>query len=209
MAYSHPLTSIGKQSVGSTSNLFQGYFSHVEFRKGGYDQAATSYDPAANDMYLGVFQEGVLEVSREDSEYLGTLFPRVVELLSPTQVGMKFSGEMAELHKNNLHLMVGGDVESASNFIYPGASCDFSSVFGSLRAIRKRCDGFLMEAVLFKTIGSGPVSIGGSDNVVQSPIEFSALDDANGDFGGDENAPLGWIYAPDPAAGSTNPGAVE
>ena len=209
MAYSHPLTSIGKQSVGSTTNLFQGYWSHVEFRKGGYDSGANSYDATANDMYLGVFQEGVLEVSREDAEYLGTLFPRIVELLSPTQVGMKFSGEMAEFHKNNLHLMVGGDVESASNFIYPGASCSFASVFGSLRCARKRCDGFIMESVLFKTIGSGPVTLGSSDNVAQSPIEFSALDDTNGDFGGSADEPLGWIYAPDPAAGSTNPGSYE
>ncbi len=209
MAYSHPLTSIGKQSVGSTTNLFQGYWSHVEFRKGGYDQAASEYDATAKDMYLGVAQEGALEISREDAEYMGTLFPRVVELLSPTSVGMTFSANLAELHKNNLSLMVGGDVESASNFVYPGASCSFSEVFGSLRAIRERCDGFLMETVLFKTIGSGPVNIAGSDNVVESASQFQALDDSNGDFGGSSSAPLGWLYAPDPAAQSTVPGAVQ
>ena len=89
MAYQHPLTSIGKQSVGSTNNLFQGYWSHVEFRKGGFLQTASAYDATAKDMYLGVVQEGVLEVSREDNEYLGTTFPRVIELLSPAQVGMR------------------------------------------------------------------------------------------------------------------------
>lgn len=212
MAYQHPLTSIGKQSVGSTNNLFQGYWSHVEFRKGGYLQTADSYDAAARDMYLGVVQEGVLEVSREDNEYLGTTFPRVIELLSPAQVGMKFSGEIGELHKANLHLMVGGDIMSDdddSKFIYPGASCSFASVFGSLRALRKRCDGFIMEACLFKTIGSGGFQIGGAAEVISSAAEFSALDDSNGDFGGSAAAPLGWIYAPDPAAGSTVPGAVE
>ena len=209
MAYSHPLTSIGKQSVGSTTNLFQGYWSHVEFRKGGYDQAADSYDGSAKDMYLGVAQEGALEISREDSEYMGTLFPRVVELLSPTSVGMTFSANLAELHKNNLALMVGGDVEAASNFIYPGATCSFSDVFGSLRCIRERCDGFMMETVLFKTIGSGPLNIGSSDNVIEAAAQFQALDDSNGEFGGSSSAPLGWLYAPDPAAKSTRPGDVE
>lgn len=209
MPYSHPLTSIGKQSVGSTTNLFQGYWSHVEFRKGGYDPAGSSYDASNKDMYLGVAQEGALEVSREDAEYMGTLFPRVVELLSPTQVGMTFSANLAELHKNNLALMVGGDVETASNFVYPGASCSFTDVFGSLRCIRERCDGFLMEAVLFKTIGSGPVSLAGSDNVIESASQFQALDDSNGEFGGGPTKPLGYIYAPDPTAGSTVPGNVE
>lgn len=206
--YNHPLNTIGKQSVGSTNNLFQGYWSHVEFRKGGYNEDGTNYDASNKDMYLGVVQEGVLEVSREDNEYLGTTFPRVIELLSPAQVGMKFSGEIGELHKANLHLMVGDSIEATNNFIYPGASCDFGAVFGTLRALRKRCDGFIMEAVLFKTIGSGGFQIGGAAEVISSAAEFSALDDANGDFGGSAEAPLGWIYAPDPAAGSTNAGIV-
>ena len=211
MAYQHPLTSIGKQSVGSTSNLFQGYWSHVEFRKGGYAQGTTKYNAANKDVYLGVVQEGVLEVSREDNEYMGTTFPRVIELLSPAQVGMKFSGEVGELHKTNLRLMVGEDLEATgenSKFIYPGAGCAFDDVFGSLRCLRKRCDGFIMETVLFKTIGSGGFSIGGAAEVISSAIEFNALDDANGEYGGSSTAPLGWIYAPDPAAGSTVPGNV-
>ena len=108
--------------------------------------------------------------------------------------------------------MVGGDImESGANsgFVYPGASCSFGSVFGSLRALRKRCDGFIMEACLFKTIGSGGFQIGGAAEVISSAAEFSALDDSNGEYGGSADAPLGWIYAPDPAAGSTVPGVVE
>ena len=74
------MVAIGKQSVGSVSNLFQGYWSHVEFRPGGFSETATA-------RYLGVVQEGVLEVSREDVEYMGTTFPRVVEVLTPSQMG--------------------------------------------------------------------------------------------------------------------------
>jgi hypothetical protein len=202
-------SAIGKQSVGSTDNLFQGYWSHVEFRKGGYNITGNKYVNANKDMYLGAVQEGVLEVSREDNEYLGTLFPRVVELLSPAQVGMTFSGEIGELHKANLHLMVGEDIEETSQFIYPGASCSFGDVFGSLRCMRKKCssgDPFIMAIMLFKTIGSGAFQIGGAAEVIGSAVEFQALDDTNGDYGGSESAPLGYIYAPDPAAGSTHAG---
>ena len=92
---------IERQSVGSTNNLFQGYWSHVEFRKGG--NAAV----AADCYYLGVIQEGVLELSREDTEYMGTTFPRVVELISPSSVGMKFSGQMDELYAGNLRIAIG------------------------------------------------------------------------------------------------------
>ena len=170
--------------------------------------SAPKYVGTNKDMYLGVVNEGVLEVSREDNEFMGTLFPRVVELLTPASVGMKFSGEINELREKNLHLMMGGDVESANNFIYPGAACGFDDVFGSLRCLRKRCDGFIMETVLFKTIGAGAFQIGGAAEVIGATAEFTALDDSNGDYGGSAAAPLGWIYAPDAEAGSTEPGDV-
>ena len=192
---------IGKQSVGSTSNLFQGYWSHVEFiHKPVSAQAAR--------IYMGVCQEGVLEISREDNEYMGTTFPRVVELLSPTQVGMKFSGQLDELHKKNLRIAVGdGDPTNnaaGSNYIYPGAACAFDDVYGNLLCKRKRCDGFVMEAVLWKTTGSGAVSIGGDAAVIGTPVEFNALDDNQGQFGGTSSAPLGYLYAPDPVGTSAN-----
>lgn len=215
-----PYTKMGVQSTGSTANLFQGYWSHVEFRRGGYTAGRDMYSANYNEVYLGVVNEGALEVSREDNEFLGTMFPRVVELLTPAQVGMSFSGEIAELHKGNLHLMTGGSVEdntagdNASRFVYPGAKCGFQeaveaeggTVFGTLRAMRSKCssgEDFIMVCNLYKTIGSGSFSIGGAAEVISSATEFQALDDANGDYGGSDTAPLGYIYAPDPASGST------
>lgn len=191
------MVAIGKQSVGSTANLFQGYWSHVEF----------VHDPLGtpNAIYLGVVQEGNLEISREDTEYMGTNFPRRVELLTPAQVGMKFSGQIDELHKTNLHIAMGDLATDTNNYIYPGAACSFEEQFGNLICRRKRCDGFVMEALLWKTLGSGALAIGGDAAVIGSTVEFNALDDSGGDFGGAEDKPLGYIYAPDPAAGSTNP----
>ncbi len=192
------MVAIQKQSVGSTANLFQGYWSHVEF----IHAPATGSEVR---LYLGVVQEGNLEISREDTEYMGTNFPRRVELLTPASVGMKFSGQIDELHKTNLHIAMGDNATDANNYIYPGAACSFEDQYGNLVLRRIRCDGFVMEAVLWKTIGSGALAIGGDAAVVGSTVEFSALDDSNGDFGGSATAPLGFIYAPDPAGTSTNP----
>jgi len=195
---------MGKQSVLSTSNLFQGFWSHVDVKKGGFDSTGNSYDATAPIMYLGVVPEGVLEISREDTEFLGTNFPQTVELLTPSQVGMKFSGEIAELHKLNLHLAIGDDPYDADDqFIYPAASCSTEN-FVSVRALRKRCDGFIMDMVIWKARNAAPLTIAGGTEVISSPIEFNALDDQNGDFGGDVNAPLGYLYAPDPVG--TQPG---
>jgi hypothetical protein len=216
------MVAIGKQSVGSTANLFQGYWSHVEFRPGGYD--------SANARYLGVVQEGVLEVSREDVEYMGTTFPRVIEVLTPSQMGMKFSGQLDELTHTNMLIGVGNDANVdltalAAGYIYPGSSCSFSvDTYGTLVARRKKCGGGTdaqMEAVLWKTVGSGALSIGGDADVVGTTVEFSALDDSSGEYMpaaavpaapvegewtyAPSSHPLGYLYAPAPAAGSTDP----
>ncbi len=206
-------TGMGQQSVLSTSNLFQGFWSAVDVKKGGFDPAGTAYDATAPIMYLGVVPEGALEISREDTEFLGTNFPQTVELLTPSQVGMKFSGEIAEMHKLNLHLSIGddpyedngGSPANASNFIYPAASCESSS-FVSVRALRKRCDGFIMDMVIWKARNAAPLTIAGGTEVLSTPIEFNALDDNNAEYGGSSEAPLGYLYAPDPVG--TQPGAA-
>lgn len=190
---------MGAQSVLSTSNLFQGFWSHVDVVKDGFGSQTPLGVPNVP-FYLGVVNEGVLEMSREDTEFLGTTFPQVVELVTPTQVGMKFSGEIAELMKSNLHLAIDGDVSSDSNFIYPGAQC--TDTFVSVRALRERCDGFIMDMVIWKARNAAPLTIGGGTEVISSPIEFNALDDRGGSMGGTDSAPLGYLYAPDPQGGA-------
>lgn len=231
-----PIT--GKQSVGSVSNLFQGYWSQVSFQHGGLVKAGTS------NKYLGVVQEGSLEISREDAEYMGTTFPRVMELISPAQVGMSFSGQLDELHHRNLQIAAGlkpttvGNhvratdadndgvhdtagtdfIQADGDYIFPGASCRSDDAFGTLTCKRERCDGFVMEAVMWKALSTGALTLGGDANVIGTPLEFTAFDDSNGDFhntgaldltpaaladkvwGG--GAPLGFLYAPIAAAGS-------
>ena len=69
---------------------------------------------------------------------------------------------------------------------------------------------------MWKTLGAGALSLGGDADVVGTTVEFSALDDSNGEYmygstadpksnnaATPANWPLGYLYAPAPAAGST------
>lgn len=185
------MVAIGTQSLDKAANLFYGDWSHVEVVQDPTG-VATSY-------YLGLVTEGVLEISREDAEVLGTTFPRRVEVIVPQRVGMRFSGQMNELHKQNLHLLLGNLPGEASQYLYPGAQCPDESRFVRFVARRIRCDAFVMEVVFWKAQSNGLISIGSGDPVAATPMEISALDDVNGDFGGSTTAPLGYLYTPDPA----------
>lgn len=185
------MAAIGSQSLDKATNLFYGTWSHVSVVE----------DPlgAATNYYLGLVPEGVIEVSREDAVVLGTTFPQRTEVIVPQQAGMRFTGQLNELHKANLHLLLGNLPGTSSNYLYPGASCPDESRFVRFVARRIRCDNFVMEVVFWKAQSNGLIQIGTGDPVAASPIEISALDDVNGDFGGSTTAPLGYIYAPDPA----------
>lgn len=185
------MVAIGQQSLDSSSNLFYGFWSHVEVVQDPLG-VATSY-------YLGQVNDGVLEISREDTELLGTAFPQTVEVMVPTRAGMKFSGTMLEMHKRNLHFLIGNLPGTASNYIYPGVTCPDESKFVRFVARRIRCDEFVMEAVFWKAQSNGLVQIGSGDPAASTPMEVAALDDNNGDWGGSSTARLGYLYAPDPA----------
>ena len=177
------------QGAISTDNYWQGFWSRVVFTE----------DPlgAGTEFQLGSIQEGVLEISREDVEHLSVLFPRTVDFVSPAQVGMTFTGQMEEIHRENLRLALGQLPSTASNYIYPGADCSSEGTYGRLTLERIRCqDDFVMTVVFWKTSGSGALSIGGAAEVISTPVEFKSLDDNQGDLGGSATAPLGYIYAP-------------
>jgi len=186
------MVAIGQQSLDKSTNLFLGFWSHVSVTQTPVPGPGTNY-------YLGLVTEGALEISREDAELLGTTFPQRVELMIPTRSGMKFSGQLAELHKRNLHLLLGNLPNSASNYLYPGAACPDESKFVRFHARRERCDHFVMDAVFWKAQSAGLIQIGAGDPTASAPIEMNALDDTNAEWGGSASAPLGYLYAPDPA----------
>ena len=182
-------------SVDSVNNVFLGQWDEVTFIE---DPLGPGYD----EVYLGAIRDGSLEVATENFEYYGTSYPRRLEAVFPQQVTMTFSGGMEELHKRNMHIALGNLPSETSRYIYPGASCVQENNFGSLEAKRRKCSdlgGGFITAFLWKTTGSGAITLGSADEVVNMPVEFNASDDSNGDFGGSTAQPLGWIYAEDPA----------
>lgn len=187
------MVAIGQQSTDKVANLFYGFWSHVE--------VVETPTTTPTSFYLGHIAEAVLEVTREDTEFLGTTFPQRVEVIIPQRAGMRFTGQMSELHRRNLNLLFGNLPSSANNYLYPGANCPDESKFVRLVARRKRCDGFVMETLIWKINPGGLVQIGGDTTAVGTPIDLAGLDDSNGDFGGSEEAPLGYVYAPDPVTG--------
>lgn len=185
------MVAIGQQSVASTSNLFFGFWSHLEAIQDPLG-SPTSY-------YLGVGQDAVLEISREDAEYLGTTFPQRVEIVIPQRAGMKMTGRFDEITAPLLHLLVGNLPGTAGNYIYPGTSCPDETKYVRFVARRIRCDGFVMEALFWKAQSAGLVQLGAAPAGEGTPFDISALDDVNGGWGGNATAPLGYVYAPSPA----------
>jgi hypothetical protein len=185
-------------STDNINNVFLGQWDEVTFFE---DPLGDVLGPTP--FYLGAVRDGSLEVATEVFEYFGTTYPRVVEAVFPQQVTMTFSGQIEELHRNNLRLALGQLPSTSGNYIYLGASCVQEENFGSLEVKRRKCaelgGGGYLVGFFYKTTGSGAITIGTSDEVVGVPIEFSALNDANGAYGGSPSRPLGWIYAEAPA----------
>jgi len=144
---------------------------------------------------IGVVSDGVLRVSREETEFLGTTFPRVIESVVPTRVDMQFAGTANELRAGLLHYLVGdAAIDDPSNYIYPAAGCAFSDIDVRLIGERINCAELMIVFVIWQARSSGSIEIGGADGFIGTPMEINALNDKNGNFGGSAAAPLGFIW---------------
>lgn len=145
---------------------------------------------------LGCVQDGVLEVSREYYRHQDNQFPRKMDMVIPTSVGMKFTGKVEELNSQNVALLLGQSLNQAgNNYLYVGALQ--SPYYFTLRGRRNRPqDGFQIEFVIWKGMQTAPFSFNSADEVVGSNLEVEALDDTAGTYGGSTTAPLGWLYVP-------------
>lgn len=182
------MVALGDESLQNVSNLFYGDWSHVELIR----------DPVGVPVphYMGLVQDAALEISREDSEVLGTTFPRFAEVIVAATAGMQFTGTVNELHLENVNFMMGNLPNVANRYLYPGASCPNETDFVRFIARRTRCDGFVMEALFWKAQSNGLIQIGVGDIVAGSPMEVNALNDTNSGFGGSAAAPLGYLLVP-------------
>ena len=147
------------------------------------------------DYLLGNCPEGALEISHEYYEHVSTSFPRTVDLVIPTRVGMKFSGNLEELHRENVSLLVGKTLAPTSNYVYIGAQNTPQYFTLSGRRLRNS-DGAQIVFTIFKCRIASIFTLAGGDEAIQSPFEAMGLDDRGGDYGGSAAAPLGYLYVP-------------
>jgi len=163
---------------------------------GDWSEVSVEY-PIGSDNWLlvGNAPEGALEISKENFDHVGTSFPRTIDLRIPIRVDMKFTAVLEEIYSQNIRLILGQDPSDASSYIYVGALAQ--SLFVKFRARRVRVsDGQIITVVFWKANTSGLLQLGGGDEAISSPVEFQALDDREGAYGGSADAPLGYLYVP-------------
>lgn len=153
-----------------------------------------------NRINLGNVTNGVLEMSREDFVHFGTAVPRVADYVVPVTMGMRFEGEASEFHYALFHALIGDALSSTSQYIYPGIQqC---SVYFTLQAMRRRaCDGFVLEARIFKCHPGNVLSVGSNETAdVTMPFSVEGLDDQADAMGqgGNTASPLGYFFVPVP-----------
>jgi hypothetical protein len=169
--------------------------------QGNWETLIAIEDPLGSPLehYLGPVREGTLDVTREDTQIFGTTFPRTVEFTLATSLTMQFTGQLATLNRMIANTILGNSPSAAGEYINPGLNCLASDAYVSLFGRRTRCSelgGGVINFKLWKTIGSGTVSLGSSDDEVTFPCEFTANDDRAGDYGGSPISPYGQIYIP-------------
>lgn len=186
------MVAIGTQSLQNIDNVFPGFWSHVHI-------VEDPDGPGETEFYLGQVDDGVLRLTREDAELLGTTFPRAVEHIFPTRAGMSFAGQMLEPHKRNLHFLLRDLPSTSSAYLYPGVSCGMEDTYVNFCIRRDKCsNNFVMEALFYKALAAGAFELGfNAEGPMRVPFEVNALNDINGDFGGSIDRPLGYILADD------------
>lgn len=160
------------------------------------DWAEITVTPLAGSaLYVGSSKNGVLTVSREVYEHIGTSFPRMVDLRVTLSVGMKYEGDLEEIHAENLALVTGQAFASPGNYLYFGQHD--ASTFFTLHALRRRpADKKWIEAHIHKATAVAEVALAGGNEAIMARLEAVGHDDSEGTYGGSAAMPLGWIYAP-------------
>lgn len=144
---------------------------------------------------LGNIREGALEVSREYYMHEDSQFPRLADKVFVVRAGFRFTGQIEELHAQNISLLIGQTLAVGNtNYLYPGVLSAPS--YFTLRGRRIRDDSFQMEFAIWKCLQMAAFQLAGGDEAVASPFEAQGLDDSAGGYGGSSSIPLGFIYAP-------------
>lgn len=180
----------GRTSVISKQALFAGEWPRI--------YAITDPLTSPTELDFGIVKGGVLRTSREELRFFGTTNPQRLEVSAPVNVEMQFAGTSHELTYGLLHFLVGDDrLDSTDHYVNPGAACAFADTDLTLRGERVNCDGNMIAFQIHRARASGASELGSAPNdIIGTPIEVNALDDANGAFSPDATSasPLGFIW---------------
>ena len=144
---------------------------------------------------IGNVPEGVLEIGREFIEHVDTSFPRKVDLVIPSKVWMKFTGQVEEVNRQNVSWLLGQTLAPASDYLYVGVLQ--TPTYFTFRGARIRVsDSVRIHFKMHKCLLRSLFSLAGGDDFISSPLEIEALNDTDGDYGGSASSPLGWIWVP-------------
>lgn len=150
------------------------------------------------DFSLGGVRDGSLTVSRTFATVQSVTYPQTAERMIPTGASMSATGNALEARSVQvMNLLCGHSIADTDNSIGIGAACG-SQVYFGLTLQRRPCadDDQIVEAHIWKAHVAGDMEFGSGEEVALG-FEITALNDANGDYGGSDVAPLGTIYVPD------------
>lgn len=162
-----------------------------------FDYSSTSYP-------LGNVPEGTIEIGNEYYKHQGTQLPRRIDAVFLISSSMKFTGNLEEVHWNNVAFALGQDPStygsgSGSEYLQIGAN-QTPKYFTFCGRRYRPSDNKMMEFKIWKGMIASTFSLAGGDEAVSVPIEIEGLDDQAGAFGGSSSSPLGYLYVPQKSA---------
>ena len=160
------------------------------------DWAQVTVKPLAGSLlYIGSSKNGVLTITRDIYEHVGTSFPRRVDMRVTISIGMTYEGDLEEVHAENLALVTGQSFAAPGNYLYFG-EMELIQYF-TLHAIRRRPqDKKWIEAHIHKASAAAEVQLAGGDEAIFAHLTAVANDDSDATYGGSSTMPLGYVFAP-------------
>lgn len=146
--------------------------------------------------HLGCCQDGILRIANSYYRHRQTGYARKIDFVALIKSGMTFGGDIEELNTQNVSMLLGQTLSVGSqNYLYIGDKR--STYYFTLRGMRTRPDdGLTLEFQIHKCLQASLFSLASDSNAIGAPLDVVGLDDTEGNYGGNSDMPLGWIYVP-------------
>jgi len=164
---------------------------------------------------LGTVKMGVLLIDRRVPIHRMNIGSgKVPDAAACAAVGMRFEGVLEELNRDNIRLLLN---QHPNDPLGPGNRIDLDGLrtpqlFFTLRGRRPNAlmtnEAFL-EFCLWKCRMANLLQLAGKDEADGVRFSAVAIDDSDGDFGGNQTAPYGWFTSVDSGSDAPTPTPAE